>query len=203
MANLPLGFAMAGGGAVLLVCGLQNKTPRQVLLGEASTAPSVVPATGGAASTPAASSGSTPSAPLSGIPGVSGSLGDTKGAKAAETALTFTGDPYVLGGLSKLGIDCSGLVKEAYQAVGIDLPHNAALQWQYVKAHGTVKQLSDVVAGDLIFLEPTASGPDHVAIALGNGMAVEAPHTGDVVKTISLATLTTADGFVGAGSPYQ
>lgn len=201
MANLPLGFAELAAGSILLVAALQNKTPAQVLTGRASTS-APLGASAGAASVPADAPVS-PAATQSGIPGTTTVLGAGKGGLAAQNALSFLGDPYLMGGLTRFGIDCSGLVKAAYAKVGIELPHNAAMQWNYVRQHGTVKSLKDVVAGDLIFLEPETSGPGHVAIALGNGQAVEAPHTGDVVKTINLADLVAADHFVGAGSPYR
>lgn len=199
MANLPLAFAELAAGSVLLIAGLQNKTPRQVLLGEASTAS---PAAGGSpASTPSAN-GSTPVPGVSGIPNSSPQLGAGIGSRAASQAVTYLNVPYLLNGITRAGIDCSGLVLEAYKAVGVDLPRTAAQQWLFVQQHGTVKSLSQLVAGDLVFLEPTSTGPGHVAIALGNGEAVEAPHTGDHVKIINLQSLVNADHFVGAGSPY-
>lgn len=204
MANLPLGFFELAAGAILLTAGLQNKSVAQVVTGQASTAAPLVSAPASPTGPIGAPSSTTPagssSAPV-GLPQNLNVPGQGAGANAARSALGFLGDPYVLGGLTRLGIDCSGLVKAAYQTVGVDLPHNAAQQWLYVRQHGTVKTLASVVAGDLLFFEPTAEGPGHVAIALGGGQAVEAPHTGDVVKTISIAQLANADGFVGAGSP--
>lgn len=201
MANLPLGFALTASGAVLLVAGLQNKSVRAVILGESSTPSGSGGSTGGTSGAPGSTMSAGTVAASSRIPNANANLGAGPGAKAAQAALAFMGTPYVWGGLSQVGIDCSGLALEAWHAVGVTLPHNAAQQWLYVKEHGTQKPLSSVVAGDLIFLEPQATGPGHVAVALGNGEAVEAPHTGDKVKVMSIADLVHYDGFVGAGSP--
>lgn len=198
MANLPLGFAELAAGAVLLVAGLQNKTPAQVLLGEPSTTP---PLSSGGVSSPTAAG--TPTGASSAIPDTTSTLGQGNSADAAQAALDYLGVPYEWGGLSKLGVDCSGLVVKAYQAVGITLPHNAAQQWAQIKATGTVTTLADAEAnaGRLIFLEPSSTGPNHVAISTGNGFAVEAPHTGTDVKTIKISDLVGYDGLVGVGLP--
>lgn len=198
MANLPLGFGAAAAGAVLIVAGIQNKTPAQVILGQPSTAP---PLSTAGVSSPTAAGVTTPAAGTT-IPGTTSTLGQPQGAQAAQKALSFLGEPYKYGGLSQLGIDCSGLVVEAYQGI-VDLPHNAAQQWLQVKSSGTVGTLADAEqkAGELIFLEPSTAGPQHVAISLGNGFAVEAPHTGTDVKTIKISDLVNSDILVGVGSP--
>jgi cell wall-associated NlpC family hydrolase len=60
-----------------------------------------------------------------------------------------------------------------------------------------------LAAGDLVFFEPHADGPGHVAIYIGDGVLIEAPHTGDVVKLAPLAGLSASLGFVGATRPAQ
>ena len=92
-------------------------------------------------------------------------------------AMQYLGTPYVWGGASPGGFDCSGFVQYVYAQVGVSLPHNAASQYGY----GTPVPISDLQAGDLVFFD----GLGHVGIYIGGGQFIHAPHTGDVVKISS------------------
>ena len=99
--------------------------------------------------------------------------------EAATIALRYLGIPYVFGGATPAGFDCSGLVEYVYAQLGIALPHYAAAQYQY----GVAVPRADLQPGDLVFFD----GLNHVGIYIGGNSFVHAPHTGDVVK---ISTLT-------------
>jgi len=105
-------------------------------------------------------------------------------------ALQYLGVPYVWGGASPSGFDCSGLTMYAYAKVGVYLPHNAAMQY----GMGSAVSQSQLAPGDLVFF----SGLSHVGMYIGGGRFVHAPHTGDVVKISSLSESWYAATYVGA-----
>ncbi|MFD6177419.1 MULTISPECIES: C40 family peptidase [unclassified Isoptericola] len=94
------------------------------------------------------------------------------GSAIVSIAMRYVGVPYVSGGSSPSGFDCSGLTQYVYAQVGINLPRTSSAQ----RYAGTVVSASAAKPGDLIWT------PGHVAIYAGNGMQIDAPKPGDVVK---------------------
>jgi cell wall-associated NlpC family hydrolase len=106
-------------------------------------------------------------------------------------AMQYLGVPYVWGGASPSGFDCSGLVSYAYAQIGVSLPHNAAMQYNSVGVFVSRDQLQ---AGDLVFFD----GLGHMGMYIGGGQFIHAPHTGDVVKISSLYDSWYSAKYVGA-----
>ena len=113
------------------------------------------------------------------------------GGAAASAALTQLGTPYVWGGGSPGGFDCSGLTSWAYAQAGISLPHLASAQY----GMGTPVPLDALEPGDLISFH----GSGHIGMYIGGGQYVHSPQTGDVVKVSSLADRGDIDGAVRIG----
>lgn len=101
-------------------------------------------------------------------------VGDTIGIKALRAALTRQGAPYIWGAEGPSTFDCSGLVMWAYRQVGVSLPRVAFDQSRV----GTAV-VSGLLPGDLIALYWPVS---HIGIYVGNGLYINAPQSGDVVK---------------------
>jgi cell wall-associated NlpC family hydrolase len=145
---------------------------RQAELAAAARARVNSPQTGAevlAAST--GSIGNTPTTPISAPPSRYGGV--------VGIAMRYLGTPYVYGGASPSGFDCSGFVMYVYAQVGVSLPHNAAAQY----GHGTPVDRSQLQPGDLVFF----NGLGHNGIYIGGGSFIHSPHTGDVVKISSLS----------------
>ncbi|MER6599162.1 C40 family peptidase [Streptomyces rubiginosohelvolus] len=80
--------------------------------------------------------------------------------------------------------DCSSLMQGAYKAAGVSLTRTTYTQ---VK-EGKPVEVGSVRAGDLLFTEGSAATPEHVGMAIGHGLIVHAPKTGDVVRITTLAS---------------
>ncbi len=99
--------------------------------------------------------------------------------EALRFALAHLGDQYVWGATGPTTWDCSGLVQAAYRSAGIALPRVAADQ----AGVGQAVDVANLLPGDLVFFASgtTRQSVHHVALYLGNGLVVQAPHTGAVV----------------------
>jgi len=100
-----------------------------------------------------------------------------------KETMKYLGIPYVWAGATPSGgFDCSGLVLYVYAKFGVAFPHGATMQ-----AHmGDPVSLAQAQPADLVFFGSPAFY-HHVGIYIGNGLFIEAPHTGDVVKVSRLA----------------
>lgn len=100
-------------------------------------------------------------------------------AEAVAAAESRLGDEYVWGGAGPSVFDCSGLVMWAWAHAGVDLPHFSGSQYA-VTTHISMSQLQP---GDLVFF---ADPGEHVAMYIGGGNIIEAPHTGAVVHIVPM-----------------
>src|SRR4029077_15610285 len=125
-------------------------------------------------------SGSTISPPTPAPPATHGGV--------VGVAMQYLGTPYVWGGASPSGLDCSGFVMYVYSQVGVSLPHSSYAQYGY----GSPVSMSQLQPGALVFFDRLGA----VGIYVGGGTFIHAPHTGDVVKTSSLSGWY-ASTFVG------
>ena len=112
----------------------------------------------------------------------------TNGGAVVSEAEKFLGVPYVWGGNSPSGFDCSGLVQYVYSQLGVSLPRTTYTQ---VKVGTPVARLTQARPGDLVFFagsdgSPTA--PGHVGIYLGSSKMIDAPYTGTVVQVQTVST---------------
>jgi cell wall-associated NlpC family hydrolase len=104
--------------------------------------------------------------------------------------MSYLGVPYVWGGASPSGFDCSGLVMYSFDQLGVSLPHSTYSMWNY----GISVPEDQLEPGDLVFFDDLG----HVGLYIGGGEFVNAPYTGAVVSVSSLDSGWAAANYVGA-----
>lgn len=123
------------------------------------------------------------------------SFSDTaSGNSLVDTAKKYLNTPYVWGGTTPKGFDCSGLMQYVYKQNGIDISRTSQEQFK----NGTAVDKANLQPGDLVFFkgsDGTASAPGHVGMYIGNNQYIQAPKTGDVVK---ISNLSGRGDYVGA-----
>lgn len=111
----------------------------------------------------------------------------------AQSALRFIGVPYVFGGTSTGGFDCSGYTQHVFAMMGLRIPRTADAQY-YAGSHVGRDQ---IVPGDLVFFQTYEPGPSHVGIYLGNGRFAHASSSHGVMVS-SLSDSYWAARYLGA-----
>lgn len=104
------------------------------------------------------------------------------GEQAVDIAMQYLGVPYVWGGTTPDGFDCSGLVQYVYAQLGINISRTSQEQ----STNGWEVSQGELKAGDLVFFA-NGHGVHHVGIYIGNGQFIHAPMSGDVVKITALS----------------
>lgn len=127
---------------------------------------------------------------------VSGSLAD-KYQKSLNYAESLLGVPYVFGGTSEFGIDCSGYIYKAYNAGGIPVPRTTAEGY-----YNMSDKISNPSVGDLVFFSNTyRAGISHIGIYIGGGKMINAG--GDYVHIADITKGYWAEHFTGFGRLSQ
>ena len=108
-----------------------------------------------------------------------------------RVAMRFIGTPYVFGGTSPSGFDCSGYTQHVFAMLGISLPRTADAQ--YYAGHPT---RGGIEVGDLVFFQTYLPGPSHVGIYIGGGRFISS--SGHGVRISALSDSYWAARYIGA-----
>ena len=115
------------------------------------------------------------------------------GSRVVEYSKNFLGTPYVYGGSTPSGFDCSGFTSYVYKQFGISLPRSSASQ----AGVGTPVSRANLLPGDLVFFD-TYGGISHVGIYVGGDNFIHATVPGDIVRINSLNTAYYSSRYVTA-----
>ena len=147
-----------------------------------STASSSAASSSANTSTNTSTTSASSSASASQAPASNNSSVSVSGGSIASNAAKYIGVPYVYGGTSPSGFDCSGLIYYAAKEAGISLPRTSQAQ----STLGSYVSVSDLKAGDLVFWGGVGSAY-HVGIYIGGGQYLHAPAPGQNVTIQSMA----------------
>ncbi len=137
------------------------------------------------------------------VPRKDGSAPGAPHPEAVNVVLRYIGVPYVWGGSSPSGFDCSGLTSYVYAQLGMDLPRTSRAQYR-VGAFIAADRTGELSPGDLVFFgyQGDPERVHHVGLYVGDGNYVHAPGTGDRVKVSSLTErIASHSDYVGAVRP--
>jgi len=108
-------------------------------------------------------------------------------------SMDYLGVPYVFGGTSPYGFDCSGYVQYVFAKAGINLPRTADVQYEV----GTPVSTAELIPGDLVFFETYTYGASHVGIYVGDGNFIHASSSRGVTVS-SLGQAYYSSHYIGA-----
>lgn len=173
-----LGMAGSAPGADQALAGLSSAMALVARLASNSTSAGSVTTSPSVTQAPQAHS----------VTGTVASVPGVTGADIVATAMDYRGTPYVWGGTTPSGFDCSGLTQYVYARWGIAIPRTSEEQ---ATIGAPVASLANAQPGDLLFFagsDGTASSPGHVGIYVGNGEMIDSPYLGTTVQVQPLAT---------------
>ncbi|MBR0261768.1 MAG: C40 family peptidase [Selenomonadaceae bacterium] len=110
-----------------------------------------------------------------------------------SASMNYIGVPYVFGGTSPYGFDCSGYVQYVFAKAGISIPRTADVQYDF----GTPISTTDLVSGDLVFFSTYTYGASHVGIYLGDNNFIHASSSRGVTID-SLGSSYWSSHYIGA-----
>ena len=123
------------------------------------------------------------------------STGNAVADKIVATAKQYLGTPYVYGGSSPRGFDCSGFMYYLYGQYGYSLWRGAGGQWNH---NGTKVDKSDLQPGDLVFFSDSVDPIGHVGMYIGNNQFIHASSGKGCVVITSLSSSYYANHYTGA-----
>ncbi|MBE0596363.1 MAG: C40 family peptidase [Desulfuromonadales bacterium] len=123
------------------------------------------------------------------------SIGTDPGRRALEVARRLLGTPYVRGGHSPAGFDCSGLVLFSFRQAGVELPRSSREQYRYSQ----LIEIDRLQPGDLLFFQISRQQISHVGIFVEADRFIHAPSKGKQVSYATLSDPYWRQRLVGAG----